>query len=38
MVNKFILMKEGVITVIILTLIRQRNLNAIKNLFVFIIM
>jgi len=38
MVNKFLLLEESVLIVIVLILIRQRNLNAIKNFFVFIIM
>jgi len=37
MVNKFLLLEESVMIVIVLILIRQRNLSAIQNFFVFII-
>jgi len=38
MVNKFLLLERSVMIVIVLILIRQHNLRAIKNFFVFIIM
>jgi len=38
MVSKFLLLEGSVMIVIVLILIRHRNLSAIKNFFVFIIM